>query len=210
MTCHEDYELLVDAVMEMMARKWTKSMIKAQLRDDFKGIKLAAMRQIIRDAKAKIQKLYGIDPQEYKGRQISFYEYVIRTKSKMSDKLTAAERLDKLFGLEHIQGDDPEIQARRIREQLIEMESTMGVGGPDNGGSSNEGESQVDTKKDAREPNSSDNKQQTNNNSKEIDLEAEDSITSNNIPSEVLDILKNIKDEEIKDFKKRRSNKELE
>jgi len=135
-----DCEEIVEAVMEMIGKRWTKSMIKAELRKWFPGLTDSSAQWIITQAKRLICKIYNIDPHEYKGKQIAFYESVIRGGAKVHDKLTAAERLDKLFGLEHITMEDPALMAQKIIEFKKQAEATVGgTGGQSNGGSEHEG-----------------------------------------------------------------------
>jgi hypothetical protein len=135
---------IVEAVMEWIARRWTKSMIKAELRDWFPGMSSFACGFIISAARKEIRKRYNIDPAEYKGRQIEFYESIIRSKTKVRDKLSAAERIDKLLGLEHIVNDNPDAVAAKIRAAINEMDSSIGA---TNGKESqNEGDSKVNAK----------------------------------------------------------------
>lgn len=121
-----DWEDIIDKAVEWFGMKWHKGMMKTQLRAYFPGISLKTMNHVISAAKHKICKLYGIDPLEYKGSQISFYESIIRgKKAKIEAKIKAAERLDKLFNLEQVSGIDPEITARKIREALAAMRETV-------------------------------------------------------------------------------------
>ncbi len=122
-------EELIDACMEWIGRHWTKSMIKRQIRliADNKKLADGTCLSIINKAYAKIRKLYSINPEEFKGIQIEFYRAVIRRQGeKTKDQITAAERLDKLFGLETISGADPEELARKARDALIGMEASIG------------------------------------------------------------------------------------
>lgn len=128
-----DCEEIVDAVMDMIAKRWTKSMIKRELREYFPGLSATSCQWIITQAKRKICKIYNIDPQEYKGKQIAFYELVLRSKEKIKDKLAAAERLDKLLGLEHISIEDPLLMAEKIIAFKKQAEKTVG-GQTNNGG----------------------------------------------------------------------------
>lgn len=115
---------LVETVMEWIGMRWTVSMIKRELRSYFgNDLSFQTCNYLIKSAKAEIRKRFNIDPQEYKGIQITFYESIIRrSKEKTINQLKAAERLDSLFGLEQVTGDDPEVQARKIREALKEMD----------------------------------------------------------------------------------------
>jgi len=104
-------------------------MIKAELRDNFMSdIKLPQVNAIIRAANAEIKKMYNIDASEYRGRQIAFYEMIIREEKylkeciKVVERLKAAERLDKLFGLETIQLEDADAIAERVRAALQAMD----------------------------------------------------------------------------------------
>lgn len=126
---YSKWPLLVEACMEWIAMRWTKSMIKAELRDHFKNdINLVQVNAIIKAANAEIKRMYNIDASEYRGRQISFYELVIREEKylkeiiKLVDRIKCAERLDKLFGLEVIQPEDADAIAQRVRDALIAMD----------------------------------------------------------------------------------------
>lgn len=121
-----DCEEIVDAVMDMIAKRWTKSMIKRELREWFPGLSASSAQWIITQAKRKICKIYNIDPKEYKGKQIAFYELILRGGDKTHDKLAAAERLDKLLGLEHITIEDPALMAAKIIEFKRQAEKTVG------------------------------------------------------------------------------------
>lgn len=132
-----DYDDVIDEVMEWIGRKWTTGMIKMSMREVWPGIKVSTIHAIIARARKKICKLYNIDPNEYKGSQISFYEAIIRSKAKTHDKLKAAERLDALFGLENVSGVDPADLAAKIRQFRQEMDTTIedkSDGGNKNGG----------------------------------------------------------------------------
>jgi len=129
---YSKWPLLVEACMEWIAQRWTKSMIRAELRDWFKDdIDSAACQAIIRAAKNEIKRIYNIDASEYRGRQISFYELIIREKKyyneliKVESRIKAAERLDKLFNLEGIQAEDADAIAERVRAALDEMDKNQ-------------------------------------------------------------------------------------
>lgn len=139
-----DFDEVIDYVMECIGRKWTKSMIKFSLRDFFPGITTKTCVFIIYKAKKKIRELYNLDPSDYKGSQISFYESVIRGPSKIKDKLVAAERLDKLFGLEHAISVDVTTTAEKIQKALKDIdESVNGNGGIDGKRSEDAGDREV-------------------------------------------------------------------
>lgn len=135
-------ELLVDQVVEWIALKWTKAMMKDYLRKYVDvNLKNHTVVHLIKLANKQIRELYGIDPAEYKGRQIAFYEAVIRGRlpghktggvpSKVKDKLVAAERLDKLYGLEQISNIDPAQLAEQVIAFKRQAEQTVGNGGGD-------------------------------------------------------------------------------
>lgn len=132
---------LIDAVMEYIAQKWTPSMIRRQLREYFPDIILKTCNFLISKARARIRERYGISPEDYKGEQIAFYESVIRNKAKLADKLKAAERLDKLFGLENISNVDPAAIVEKILAFKRQAEQT--IGGQD-GKSTNGRQSETD------------------------------------------------------------------
>lgn len=134
---------IVEEAMEWIAKRWTFSMMKRELREWFPGLSDASCRWILTQAKREIIKRFNIDPKEYKGKQVAFYESIIRGKNeKTRDQLTAAERLDKLFGLESISTEDPALVAAKILEFKRQAEKT--VGGQGDGGSKNEGSREVD------------------------------------------------------------------
>lgn len=156
-----DYDDIIDECMEWIGRKWTTGMIKTQMREMWPGIKVSTIFVIISKARAKIRKLYNIDPNEYKGSQISFYEAIIRSKAKVRDKLKAAERLDALFGLESISNADPAELAAKIRQFIQEADSTIGE---QDGGNKNVGDSETNTvlqTNDAKEGGSTENDNRT-------------------------------------------------
>lgn len=129
---YSKWPLLVEACMEWIAMRWTKSMIRAELRDWFKeDINYKICQSIIRAAKDEIKRKYNIDASEYRGRQISFYELIIREKKyynehiKVESRIKAAERLDKLFNLEGIQAEDADAIAEKVRAALQEMDENQ-------------------------------------------------------------------------------------
>jgi len=134
---------LIDAVMEYIARKWTKSMIRRELREWFEDITLQTCNYLIGAAYRKIRDRYHIDPDQYKGQQVAFYESLIRDKHvKAADQLKAAERLDKLLGLENISSIDPAELINKIldfKQQAIENTT----GGIDDGGNTDEGNNEI-------------------------------------------------------------------
>jgi hypothetical protein len=120
-------DLIVDQVVEWIGLKWTKSMIKAELRDWF-GDQLSSSlcSRIISHARWKIKELYKIDPAEFKGSSIEFYRSVIRNpKISVQFKLTAQERLDKLLGLENMSFDDPGLYAEKVAKAMEAMDGTV-------------------------------------------------------------------------------------
>lgn len=116
---------IVEAVMEWIALRWSKSQMKRELREWFPGLSGMTCDFIFSAAKKEIRRRYGINPDEYRGKAIAFYEYVIRGESKMRDKLTAAERLDKLYGLEQLQHEDANTTARKIRDALSQLDNQV-------------------------------------------------------------------------------------
>jgi len=213
---------LVEAVMEWIGMRWTVSMIKRQLREYFgKDLSFMTCNYLIKAANREIRRRFNIDPQHYKGIQIEFYESIIRNQyEKTKNKLTAAERLDKLFGLEQIIGDDFEVQARKIREALNEMDES--VRGQNNGGeqkSVDEGEGNNDTRSstesnDRGTTNGADNEEQAGRNveSSEDTIvkgnktdEAEESvIENNNLPQDIMEEINSLKDEDFDKFRKKK------
>ena len=123
---------LIDAVMDMIARKWTKSMIKRELRDYFPNIIQSTVFYLIRAARKRIRERYNIDPEEFKGEQIESYKLIIRTKNKTADVLKALERLDKLAGCENLVTEDLQHRAQQILEFKRQAQAT--VGGDQNNG----------------------------------------------------------------------------
>ncbi len=110
-------------------------MVAHKLRKDVdREIKSSTVKWLIKTARERIVARYHIPVEEYKGEQISWYEYVMRAKSfdksgapaKMCDRLRAAERLDALLNLENISNDDPAEQAKKIHEFLRAAEATVG------------------------------------------------------------------------------------
>ena len=221
---------LVESVMEWIGMRWTTSMIKRELREYFgSDLSFMTVNFLIKTANKEIRKRYNIDPQHYKGIQITFYESIIRKEhEKTKNKLSAAERLDKLFGLEQISADDPEIQARKIREALIEMDES--VGEPDNGGdqesieeneqgNKDDGEGEVelnrnngrDKKQDTRSSSEETKKQEEratevpeNPTIKEPETSEESKLETENdsVSPKIFEELNNLKDEDYKRFRK--------
>ena len=132
----ERAQIVVDQVAEYLAQKWTKSQIFNKLRKTFPDVKRRTVRALIRAAGKDIMARYGINPEEYKGAQIAFYEYVLRgtsfdnegCKSTVKERLVAAERLDKLFNLENIVNSDPAERAAQIIEFIKQAKQTVGSG----------------------------------------------------------------------------------
>jgi hypothetical protein len=180
---------VIDQVMEWIGMKWKKSMIKAELRKWFPDLKGMTAEFIISAARKKIKVLYKIDATEYKGKQIEFYESIIRGKAKHRDKLTAAERLDKLLGLENISTDDPLITAQKIREALNKMDNTV---------SSEENENEEDgglqeNKNNKNEGDSKTNADESSGESIKIVSDEDDIFKDEDLPEEVLEELKNLR-----------------
>jgi len=133
----ERAQIVIDQVAEYIAMKWTKTQIFNHLRQTFPDLKRRTVRALIRRAGKDIMERYGINPEEYKGQQIAFYEYVIRgqsydkkdgCKSTVKERLVAAERLDKLFNLENIVNADPAEKAAQIIEFIKQAKETVGNG----------------------------------------------------------------------------------
>lgn len=201
---------IVDACMEWIGMRWTTSMIKRELRA------IAALylsdrtcKTVIRAAEARIRKLYGIEPQYYKGKQIAFYEYIIRKQGeKTKDKLAAAERLDKLFGLDQISGVDPEATARRIRDELQAMDESMNIGEQNGGDQENEqrstngGEGENEKRVDESVETDGANKTE-----KQEIIDNEDNICDSELSTEALDFLNNIPEKDMEKFRKARKER---
>lgn len=143
---YSKWPTLVEACMEWIAQRWTKSMIRAELRDWFKDdIDWRTCQCIIKAAKEEIKRKYNIDASEYRGTQISFYEMIIREKKyyaeniKVESRIKAAERLDKLFNLEGIQAEDADTIAEHVRAALQEMDESQFSEVPDDARSELEG-----------------------------------------------------------------------
>ena len=132
----ERAQIVVDQVADYLAQKMTKTQIFNKLRGVFPDIKRRTVRALIRAAGKDIMARYGIDPEEYKGEQIAFYEYVLRgqsydkdgCKASVKERLAAAERLDKLFNLENIVNSDPADKAAQIIEFIKQAKATVGSG----------------------------------------------------------------------------------
>ena len=123
------YDLLIEACMDWIAQRWTKSMIRAELNENFgKDIDWRTCQSIIKAAKNEIKRKYNIEAGEYRGHQISLYEFIIRERKyydefiKVADRIKCLERLDKLFNLEGIQIEDADAIAGRIRDALHEID----------------------------------------------------------------------------------------
>lgn len=188
---------LVEAAMEWIGMRWTVSMIKRELRSYFGShLSFGTCNWIIKAANKLIRDRFNIDPQEYKGIQITFYEGIIRNcKEKTQNQLKAAERLDSLFGLEQISSDDPEIIARKIREELNAMNESMNIEGDDNDGeqrNTNDGDGQVDAGNGEQNSVLGDNSTNKENTSVEDDPDAKKAIEE----------LKNLKTEDLERFRK--------
>lgn len=202
---------IVEAAMEWIALRWSKSQMKRELRDWFPGLSGMTCDFIFSAAKKEIRKRYNIDPDEYKGKAIAFYEYVIRGDSKMRDKLTAAERLDKLYGLEQLQHEDADTTARKIREALIQIEDQI-EGVPDdvkqNYKPEGEGEINAGTNTDGQQRTSP---EETAESKEAKEGDKSDAVPnpsqSDNIPEEVVKDLKEIKPDTVEDFLKGKKKK---
>lgn len=190
------YDDLFEECAEWMGLKWTKSMIKRELRGFFPGITLRVMDYIMYRARKVIRSKYGINPQEYKGSQITFYEYVMRGKEKMHDKLTAAERLDKLFGLEHISDDNVDDIAAQIRDGITSMKAS--VPNPNEKGSDetkvNESKPEEDNSN-GRERDSKLGQSSSDNSNESTNKEDFADISDDNVPPELLEGIKFNKDD---------------
>ena len=195
---------LVEAVMEWIGMRWTTSMIKRQLREFFgKDLSFQTCNYLIKAACKEIRKRYNIDPQYYKGVQIEFYESIIRNiHEKTKNKLTAAERLDKLFGLEQITADDPEVQARKIREALKEMDESIEDnkdGGEQRSTNDGEGKTSNEGNQQSVQSNSEvGNKEASDNREK---VEDKTKKENESISEEAIKELKNLKNEDLKRFR---------
>lgn len=102
-------------------------MIKAELREWF-GDKLPSTlcERIISCARRKITSLYRVDPMEFKGSSIEFYQSVIRNpRISVQCKLTAQERLDKLLGLETMSIDNPAVYAAKVAAAMKAADGTV-------------------------------------------------------------------------------------
>ena len=133
---YKDVDILIDQVCDWIGQKWTESMIAFKLREKLDpGLKRSTVKHMVKQAKTRIMQRYHISPEDYKGEQIAWYEYVQRGKSftgygdgapaKMCDRLRAAERLDALLNLENISNDDPAEQAKKIHAFLRAAEATV-------------------------------------------------------------------------------------
>lgn len=195
---------LVEAVMEWIGMRWTVSMIKRELREFFgDDLSFKTCNYLIKAANAEIRKRFNINPQDYKGIQITFYESIIRNRSeKTKNQLTAAERLDKLFGLEQVSSDDPEILARKIRDALKEMdESIEDKQDGDKQGSTNGGDGKNETGDDGNDRiNKNENTTIEGDETSKENLVIED----DNIPFEVIEEVRKIDNKDLKRFRKKK------
>ncbi|KKL11009.1 hypothetical protein LCGC14_2550120 [marine sediment metagenome] len=136
-----DSEDVIDAAVEWYGKKWHKGMMYAEMRKWFPGVSIGTMNRVLKIARHKICALYGIDPLEYKGSQISFYESILRdNKNKVDSQIKAAERLDKLFGLEQVSGADPADLARKVIAFKKEIEEQNSGEDEENGDGGNKHE----------------------------------------------------------------------
>ena len=132
---YRDKDILIDQVCDWLAQRWTRSMIAHRLREDLDP-KLSSntVKFIIKKAKARIVKRYGIPVEEFKGDVIAFWEWVMRGRSfskdgahaKMCDRIRAVENLTTLMNLENVSNDDPAEQAKKIHAFLRAAEATVG------------------------------------------------------------------------------------
>jgi hypothetical protein len=117
---------VIDLVVEWIGRKYTKGQIKAKLLRMHPHLTPRVMEPIITLARKKIRMLYNVDPVEFKGSSIEFYQSVIRSeKAELRHKILCQERLDKLLGLEHLAADDPEVYAERVRAAMQEADCSV-------------------------------------------------------------------------------------
>lgn len=197
---------VVDEVMEWIALRWTTSMIKRELRDWFPNLSGVACSFIISAAKKKIRVKYNVDPSEYKGRQIGFYEAVMRSRAKVRDKLSAAERIDKLLGLENVASENPQDIAEMIIKFKNEAKKTVGNSGDVRSENKGNGE----TNAEGRE--SADNKSLWSEKSKKEASEEntdEDVLDIDTIPKEVQDQIDNLRDDQKEGFRKKQNRKSI-
>lgn len=214
---------IVEEVMEWIALRWSNSQIKRELREWFPDITSVAASFLISAAKKEIRKRYNIQPQEYKGRQIAFYEWVIRSKNKTRDKLTAAERLDKLFGLENVDTEDAESTAHKIRKAINEINDEMfegDIGDVTGNKSEGDGKTNAEGQDTSSEPASVDilrdgqqepSAQASSKPAEEANIDAEDIIepaTIDQIPQEVIEELKLKEGKTLNEFIKRHRNQQ--
>ncbi|GAH46915.1 unnamed protein product, partial [marine sediment metagenome] len=73
-------DLVVDAVVEWLGKKYKKSQIKLELAqiNGGKPLNIWTVERIIHLARKKIRDIYHIDAVEFKGSSIEFYSAVIR------------------------------------------------------------------------------------------------------------------------------------
>lgn len=121
-------DLIIDHVVELLGRRYRKSEIKMELAKINGGnpLNFRIVNTIISKAKAKIRTMYGIDPVEFKGLSVEFYQSIIRNeKSALRSKIRCCENLDRLLGLEHLTADDPTALASKIAEAIKAMDETV-------------------------------------------------------------------------------------
>lgn len=121
-------DLVIDAVVEWLGKKYKKSQIKLELAQINGGEPLNpwVVEKIIHCAKKKIRDIYNIDAVEFKGSSIEFYSSVIRNpRAKIKDKLQAQQRIDALLGLEHLATDDPAVYAEKVKEAMRAMDASV-------------------------------------------------------------------------------------
>ena len=103
-------------------------MIAFKLREDLDPeLSSNTVKSLIKDAKVRIIRRYGIPVEEFKGDVIAFWEWVMRGRSfdlkngapaKMCDRIRAVENLTSLLNLEDIAADDTADSARKWREMI--------------------------------------------------------------------------------------------
>lgn len=121
-------DLVIDAVVEWLGKKYRKSQIKLELAEINGGKRLDpwVVERIISLARKKIRDIYHIDPIEFKGTSIEFYQSIIRhPKYSIKYKLIAQARIDALLGLEHLSSDDPTVYAAKVTEALKAMDKSV-------------------------------------------------------------------------------------
>lgn len=116
---------IIDMIVEWIGRKKTKSQIKQEIKKLCPGLTPRNIEPLITLARRKIAQLYNIDPLEYRGSSISFYESVIRSDASLRYKILCQQRLDALFGLEHISTDSPAGYAEKVLAAMKEADGSV-------------------------------------------------------------------------------------